>query len=271
MNANTISITHDLAEQRRTIATPKPGLLHPPSLVTFLDLHSHVLFGIDDGAPDERAARDLLSGLASIGFSEVCATPHQKAGQYLPDLALIRERYDVVRSWGGTGGSLPRLRLAAENMWDDVFFQRWQASTIPAYDDGPAFLVELQPTQLPPGLTDHLFKMRLAKRLPVLAHPERYHALWTDRHLVDKLRGLCAFVVDLGAVAGAHGRREAKAARRYVEEGIAHAVASDAHALSDVKLAAEGIRWIKKRCGDAAVQRLLADAPRAIVAGVLPD
>jgi protein-tyrosine phosphatase len=235
--------------------------------VAFVDLHSHVLFGIDDGAPDEIASRDLLTGLASVGFTEVCATPHQKAGQYLPDLALIRERYATVSAWSG----IPRLHLAAENMWDDVFLSRWQAGTIPAYDDGPAFLFELRPSLLPAALPEHLFKMRLAGKVPVLAHPERYAPLWDDLPMVTKLRAACAFVVDLGAIAGAHGRMEAKAARRYVEDGIAHAVASDAHVLGDVKLAAEGIAWIRKRCGERVVNRLLADGPRAILAGELPD
>jgi protein-tyrosine phosphatase len=234
--------------------------------VAFVDLHSHVLFGIDDGAPDAAASRDLLTGLASIGFSEVCATPHQKAGQYLPELDAIRACYATVSSWTG----LPRLRLAAENMWDDVFLARWQAGTIPAYDDGPAFLFELRPSVLPTGLAEHLFKARLAGRIPVLAHPERYAPLWDAPATVTQLRAVCAFVVDLGAVAGAHGRMEAKAARKYVEEGIAHAVASDAHTLGDVKLAAEGIAWIRKRCGDLAVTRLLSEAPRAILAGELP-
>jgi protein-tyrosine phosphatase len=235
--------------------------------MSFVDLHSHVLFGIDDGAPDQTASRDLLTGLASVGFTEVCATPHQKAGQYLPELEVIRDRYATVASWPG----LPRLRLAAENMWDDVFLSRLHAGTIPAYDDGPAFLFELRPALLPMGLTETLFKLRLAGRVPVLAHPERYAPLWEDAAMVSKLRGMCAFVIDLGAVAGAHGRMEAKAARRYVEDGTAHAVASDAHNLGDIKLAAEGIAWIRKRCGDRAVTRLLSDAPRAILAGELPD
>ena len=235
--------------------------------MAFVDLHSHVLFGIDDGAPDETAARDLLTGLASVGFTEVCATPHQKQGQFLPELDLIRDRYAAVSAWTG----IPQLHLAAENMWDDVFLARYQDGTIPAYDNGPAFLFELRPALLPAALTDVLWKLRLAKRVPVMAHPERYGPLWDDDAMVTRLRGMCAFVVDLGAVAGAHGRMEAKTARRFVEDGIAHAAASDAHVLGDVKLAAEGIAWIRKRCGDRAVKRLLDDAPRAILAGDLPD
>jgi protein-tyrosine phosphatase len=105
----------------------------------------------------------------------------------------------------------------------------------------------------------------------VLAHPERYERLRDDGALIDRLRREIAFVVDLGAIAGYHGKKEHKAARRMVEEGVAHAVASDAHTREDVARAAEGIAWIRKRLGDAAVTRLLDDGPRAILAGELPE
>ncbi|MEZ4366984.1 MAG: CpsB/CapC family capsule biosynthesis tyrosine phosphatase [Kofleriaceae bacterium] len=235
--------------------------------MSYVDLHSHVLFGLDDGSPDLATSRAMLDGLASLGFAEVCATPHQKAGQFLPAWADVEATYAALRATG----EHPTLRLAAENMWDDVFFGRLTAGEIPSYDGGPAYLVELRPSAMPVGLEDQLFRQRVAGRLPVLAHPERYSALWDDEALLLRLREHCAFTVDLGALAGAHGRREAKAARRYVEEGLAHAVASDAHSVADVALAAEGIAWIRKRCGEAAVTRLLDTHPRAILAGELPS
>ena len=234
----------------------------------FVDLHSHVLHGLDDGSPDLATTLSMLEGLAAIGFSEVCATPHQKAGQFLPDLADISRTYDAVHA--AAAGRI-RMHLAAENMWDDVFFERSQRGAIPSYDGGDAFLFELRPAELPLGLTEHLFKLRMAGKLPVLAHPERYHALWDDDDLVDRLRREVAFVVDLGAVAGYHGKKEGKVARRFVEEGIAHAAASDAHTREDVARAAEAIAWIRKRCGDAAVTRLLDDGPRQILLADLPE
>jgi protein-tyrosine phosphatase len=106
--------------------------------------------------------------------------------------------------------------------------------------------------------------------VPIMAHPERYAALWDDDALVASLRQHCAFAVDLGAIAGAHGRRECKVARRFVEEGLAHVVASDTHNLDDVRLAAEGIAWIRKRCGERAVTQLLDTGPRTLLAGELP-
>ncbi|RMH39284.1 MAG: hypothetical protein D6689_17085 [Deltaproteobacteria bacterium] len=227
-----------------------------------------MLPGIDDGAPDAATGLDMLRGLAAIGFERVCATPHQKAGQFLPTADDIAAAEAALRA----EGALPcALTVAAENMWDDVFYERSARGAVPAYGAGPAFLVELPVTHVPPGLLDRLFAFRVAGRLPVLAHPERYPALCADDAALDRLRQTCALVVDLGAVAGYHGRRPGKLARRLVADGIAHAVASDAHTPTDVRSAAEGIAWIRKKCGDAAVDRLLADHPRRILAGELPD
>ena len=235
----------------------------------FVDLHSHVLFGLDDGAPDAKSAVAMLDGLAALGVTEQCVTPHQKASQYLPDWALVESTLAQLEKLRQPHH--PTLRLAAENMWDDVFYQRASEDRIPSYRDTVAFLVEIPPPLMPPGMVEQLFKWRMAGKLPVLAHPERYHALWDNDALASQLRDHCAFVIDLGAIGGFHGGREKKAARHLLEHGLATAVATDAHRLGDLQQAAEGLRWIEKKLGSAAVERLFDRALRAILAGELFD
>jgi len=235
----------------------------------FVDLHSHVLYGLDDGAPDEATALAMLDGLAALGISEQCLTPHQKASQYLPAWDRIEATLAALEQVRKPHH--PTLRLAAENMWDDVFYQRAQDDAIPGYRGTNAFLVEIPPSLVPAGMIDMLFKFRMAGKVPVLAHPERYHALWDDDAFARELRRHCAFVIDLGAVGGFHGRREMKQARHLLELGVVAAVATDAHRLSDVQQAAEGLRWIDKKLGHATVVRLFDHAPRAILAGELPE
>jgi protein-tyrosine phosphatase len=221
----------------------------------FVDLHSHVLPGLDDGSPDVVTSMAMLKGLAAIGFDRVCATPHQKSGQFMPSLPAIRD------AWTSTAQALAdeavdlALSLAAENMWDSTL----------------AFLFELPlAPQLPLGLFEQLFVLRAKGRLPALAHPERYEALWSSPDLLERLRDSCALVVDLGAVAGYHGKTRAKFARKWIREGLVHAVASDAHTPDDVRVAAEGIAWIRDKVGRDVAQRLLDVAPRKILAGRHP-
>jgi protein-tyrosine phosphatase len=235
----------------------------------YVDLHAHVLPGLDDGALDGPTGVAMVRTLAAVGYEVVTATPHQKADQYLARRDAIRschrELTDLVRD-------LPvRLALGAENFWDDVLFQRWKTQTIPSYDDGRAFLFEIPPAEIPARLDETLFEICLEGRLPVMAHPERYRGFWSDRPRLEKLAGSVALVVDLGAIAGYHGWKVGRVARALVADRVAHAAASDVHAVSDVRVAAEGIAWIRKKLGPDAVRRLLEDNPRAILAGELPE
>lgn len=235
----------------------------------YVDLHSHVLYGLDDGAPDESAALALLDGLAALGITEQCVTPHQKASQFLPAWDRIEAtlaQLELVRR-----PHHPTLRLGAENMWDDVFYKRVAEDTVPHYRGTNAFLVEIPRALMPPGMIEQMFKWRMAGKVPVLAHPERYHALWDDDDLAARLRVHCAFAIDLGAVGGFHGKREMKAARHLLEIGLATCVATDAHQVGDLTQAVAGLQWIEKKLGHATATRLFDHAPRAILAGELPD
>ena len=235
----------------------------------FVDLHSHVLYGLDDGAGDEAATIAMLDGLTTLGVTEQCVTPHQKFGHYLPAWDQVETTLTCVERLRKPGH--PSLRLGAENMWDEVFLRRLTENAVPSYRDSAAFLVEVPPPLMPPGMIDLLFKLRLQQRVPVRAHPERYHALWDQDDLARALRRVCAFVVDLGAVAGFHGKRETRAARHLLETGIACGVATDLHHIGDLQQAAAGLAWIDKKLGHAAVVRLFDHAPRTILGGELPD
>src|SRR5262249_3842751 len=237
----------------------------------YVDLHSHVLPGIDDGAPDAGTGFAMLRTLAAVGYDTVAATPHQKAGQFLPDLDVVRAAHRDMSARLADAAVPIRLALGAENFWDDVFYARWRSGNIPSYDDGRAFLFEIRPDEVPARFEDTLFEIEVGGKLPVLAHPERYAPFWSARERLEELGRRVALVVDLGAVGGAHGWRPGRAARALVADRIAHAAATDVHSTPDVPTPAAGIAWIKKRLGPDAARRLLDENPRAILGGNLPD
>lgn len=246
----------------------------------YVDLHSHVLWGIDDGAQTADDSLQMLQLLREIGFRTVYATPHQKVGSFVPDEEIIASRHADVSDRLRQAGSDLALAIGAENFWDELLLERSGREEQPAYRDAPsqrcgketpAFLFELPTMQLPPRLADLLFAYRLRGRLPVLAHPERYAPLWGHWDRLVQLARCAALVVDLPALDGAHGPERAKAARHIVQEGLCHAVASDLHQAGDARAVAAGVAWIKKRLGPARLEALLSEGPRQIVAGELPD
>jgi protein-tyrosine phosphatase len=236
----------------------------------YLDLHSHVLPGLDDGAPDLATSLEMLEALSGLGFTEVCATPHQRNGLFIPDETAIATALSELRSAATEARLGVTLRLGAENFWDDVFLDRLRKHLVPSYDGRRAFLFEVNPVLLPPRLEEALFEIRLGGLLPVMAHPERYIAVQREPAFRETLAKQAALVVDLEALSGGLNRTETKTARRLVEEGLAHAVASDLHSLDTTAEVAAGISWIGKRLGAPALGRLLEENPRRILAGELP-
>jgi protein-tyrosine phosphatase len=236
----------------------------------YVDLHSHFLPGLDDGADSLATCFSMVRTLVKIGFSDLCATPHQFAGRFETPLDQVRLVFDQVSR--EIASELPevRLLLGAENYWDDVLANRLRQGEPPCYDGGKAFLFEISPAVMPPRLAATLFDIRVSGRLPVLAHPERYVAVQRDPAVAESLGRQAALLVDLAALSGNGDRAEVKTARRLVEEGMAHAAASDMHDPEDGPAIASGLGWIRKRLGEDAVKQLLSENPRRILVGQLP-
>jgi len=212
----------------------------------------------------------MVRALAQIGFSDLCATPHQFAGRFQPALDQVKTTFEQVSR--EIAAELPdvRLLLGAENYWDEVLAGRLRQGELPCYDGGKAFLFEINPAVMPPRLDAALFDIRVSGRLPVLAHPERYSAVQRDPAVAEGLGRQAALLVDLAALSGKGARAEVKTARRLVEEGLAHAAASDLHAPEDAPTIAAGVAWIEKHLGADAVKQLLSENPRRILLGQLP-
>jgi protein-tyrosine phosphatase len=239
----------------------------------FVDLHAHYLAGVDDGAPDWDTTVAMVEGVTALGFTHLYATPHQRSGLFLPDLAVVESAFVALRqlAFANAAETAVRFGLAAENFWDEVLLARIQSGTVPSYDGGPAFLFEVNPQMMPTGIEGTLFELRLQGKLPVMAHPERYVAIQRQLERAGTIGQTAALVVDLGAIDGAHGKLEMRTARALLSGGLAHAVATDIHNPEDLPAITAGIAWIAKHLGDRALTQLLSENPRRILTGELPD
>ncbi len=212
----------------------------------------------------------MVGALTSLGFSDLYATPHQRAGLFMPPPEAITAALEAIADPVAKAFPALRLGVGAENFWDEVLAERLRTHQIPGYSDSRAFLFEVHPSFMPPRLNEILFQVRLSGRLPILAHPERYASIQRSPASAQELAQKAGLLVDLAALGGSRGRAEAKAARRLVEEGTAHGAASDMHRPDDAKAVAEGMTWVTKHLGEATLDRLLDQNPRRMLAGELP-
>jgi protein-tyrosine phosphatase len=237
----------------------------------YVDLHSHYLPALDDGAKSLEMSLQMLRAIASLGFTHLFATPHQRDGMFMPERARIDAAFAQVSGAIGTGAGAPQLGLAAENFWDTVFHGRLGEQKVPTYDATPAFLFEVNPQMMPAEMENQLFQIRMRGYLPVMAHPERYTAVQNDISLCERLGRHAVMLIDLGALDGAHGKAEMKASRKLVLEGLAHGAASDIHRPEDQTSVAAGMAWIRKQRGQHVLDQMLDENPRRLLTGELPD
>ena len=164
----------------------------------YVDLHAHFLPGLDDGASSSSDALKMVGAVASLGFTALHATPHQRHGVFLPSREDVDRVFSELRAEVKANSPSLSFGLAAENFWDEVFLTRVRDGGLPTYDGGPAFLFEVDPAMMPPRIEQTLFEIRVSGRLPVMAHPERYRAIQNDISRAEELARSAALLVDLG-------------------------------------------------------------------------
>lgn len=231
-----------------------------------IDLHAHILPGLDDGVATVDDACELARRAAAEGITAIVATPHvrddypttpeqMEAGvgsvrRALQDAAVALEILP--------GGEIALDRL--EQLGRDELL-RFSLAQSRRY-----LLVEFPYLGWPLSLERALWKVRTAGLVPVIAHPERNPEVQKRPARLAPLIAAGALVqITAASVDGRSGRSSRKAANELLKEGWAHVLASDAHG-ADIR--ETGLTDAVASVGDTALARYLTvDAPAAIVAG----
>jgi protein-tyrosine phosphatase len=226
---------------------------------------------VDDGAPTFEAAVAMLRGLAELGFCRVIATPHMRPGLFDNDADTLRAAFAAVEQRLAVSpgvSELPERGLSSEHFFDEQVFRRVSEGRGLPYPGEASVLFEFYESNFPPHVDQLLAQLRRAGLTPVVAHPERYRALWEKPEILERLldQGAMA-LLDVAALVGKYGRRPQRCAEQLLERGLYHAACSDAHRPEDVVQVAKGIERLRELYGDAEVTALLEEGPREILVG----
>lgn len=195
-----------------------------------IDIHSHILCGVDDGSKNIEQTRAIICKLKEYGINQSFATPH-----------IISNAYDnspenLIPIFNSTLLPLVKeldfeVRLAAEYMLDEGFSHQLNSVTPLLTYDGKHLLVEL-PSMAPTFNFHNLIQeIQDAGYIPILAHPERYAYMTKDDLRRLKSRGVL-FQVNLPSLVGSYGRAIAKNAYSLLDSGIFDFIATDIHNIS---------------------------------------
>jgi tyrosine-protein phosphatase YwqE len=201
-----------------------------------VDIHSHLLPGVDDGANNMEEALAMLRGMTGVGFQHLYLTPHVRSHYYPNTPASLQPVFEEFQQAARRAGIDTQLNLCAEYYLDSAFQEAIQAGMPLLPFPGNYLLVEISMHQEPLFLFETLFDIQSRGYRLILAHPERYPFYWKKIEIYRKLkRAGCLLQVNLFSFTGYYGKGVRAAAELLQKNGLIDFVATDMHRQEQVE------------------------------------
>lgn len=232
--------------------------------IRIIDIHAHILPGVDDGARDWEESREMLREAYRQGIRHIVATPHYSRDGLpgdLPGLAerLEKEALEIAPDY--------RISLGQETYYHEGLVENLREGKGLTLAGSRYVLVEFDPGVPYPDLFQAVRKMTMARYIPVIAHMERYACLREDENLPGLLQCDCRLQMNYSSLEGKGiWDREALWCRRQVMEGRIWCLGTDMHRMDYRKPDMEGsLRWLVGHVNGSTLHALLHGNARGIV------
>jgi protein-tyrosine phosphatase len=198
-----------------------------------IDLHCHLLPGIDDGPATMAEAVEMARLAVANGITESRVTPHLHVGRWQNDLSTIPAAVASYRDALAAAGVPLRISFAAEVRASHDIVRLVEAGQVPflgRLEDYDVLLLEMPHSHVPAGI-EKLISWLLGRNIrPMIAHPERNRDILRDgAKVLPLVRAGCLLQLTADAVAGEFGPEAAKRSAEFLEQGWVSVLASDAH------------------------------------------
>ena len=195
-----------------------------------VDMHSHLLPGIDDGSPDAASSVAYIKKMMELGYRKFITTPHVYPDLYPNNPDTIRAAHAVLQQQLAEEGIDVEVHAAAEYFIDDSFADRIKNKEQLLTLHQNFVLVEISFMQPPPDLNEVLFELIVQGYQPVLAHPERYNYDHTKQEIYHRFKDQGYLLqVNLLSLIGYYGKSVQDAAHFLVKEKLVDLIGTDLH------------------------------------------
>jgi protein-tyrosine phosphatase len=231
-----------------------------------IDIHHHLLFGLDDGSPDIDTSAAMIEMAADDGITHIACTPHAN-DRFHFDPDVNSERLDALRHRVNgriTLGLGCDFHLSYDNIEDAL--KKPSKYTI---NQKNYLLVEFADLMIPTTINEAFYEMGVLGIRPVITHPERNFTI--QRHperMVPWLREGCLVQITASSLTGRFGRTAQSFAFDLLDKNWVHFIATDAHNLtSRPPIMSEAYKIIEERYGKETAERLCVENPKAAFEG----
>ncbi|MFA5082980.1 MAG: CpsB/CapC family capsule biosynthesis tyrosine phosphatase [Hydrogenophilaceae bacterium] len=232
-----------------------------------IDLHSHILPGIDDGSPDLETSLAMARMAVADGIRVMACTPHIYPGMFENERTGIEAAIAALRQALAEAGIPLQLVAGADTHLVPGLLGRLRAGEIPTLAGSAYLLLEPAHHVVPPGFEAAVFEIVAAGYVPVITHPERL--TWIGDHYESfgrLVKGGAWMQITSGSLTGGFGSEARYWGERMLDEGLVHILASDAHGVGRrAPLLAEGVEVARRWVGREEAARLIGERPACIL------
>ena len=233
----------------------------------FIDLHTHILPGVDDGAPNMTEALELLHTAWDDGTRAVFLTPHYRGKFKKNTPEMLRQRFEQLREM--TQRELPEMELylGQEMYYELEAPEAVLKGQILRMNDSDYVLLELRIKGLRSMVTTAVSEVTRCGYTPIIAHAERYEILRKDPKLIDELLDMGALIqLNASSILGKRGFGVKWFCHKLLKQQKAHFVASDAHDMENrLPLLRECFLRVHKKYGTEYAARLFCENACAVI------
>lgn len=235
----------------------------------YVDIHSHILYGIDDGPDNIETSREMMVTAYNEGIRKIVATPHYHPGKCTMDYEKLRKRFELFKEQVKDICPQIQLELGREIYYTSDILDALEKGQHLSMGNTKYILIEYHPTVEYSYLRTSINNVMQMGYLPIIAHIERYICILEDWGRALELKGMGAVIqVNAGSVIGDSGSKVKKFIKRLMKEEVVDVIGTDAH--SNGRRAPrmqECAKYLCRKYGEAYAKAMLRDNAEKILRG----
>lgn len=233
----------------------------------YVDIHCHILPGVDDGARDLEESKKMLQMAYDEGIRLIIATPHYHAHRGHERPEVLRKKLELVRRESARISPNFRVYLGNEIHWGQDVPDKLNVGRVLTLNRRRMALVEFSPGDPYERIRQAVQQVQMTGNEVLIAHAERYQCLLEDIDLVEELYEMGAHIqINSGSIIGESGRSVKKFVAELMERDLVFGVGTDAHGVKSrppkMKKAANHVR---KKYGEEYTRRIFFDNPAGLL------
>lgn len=196
-----------------------------------VDLHSHIIWNIDDGSKSKEMTLNMLKIAEKNGTKKIIATPHFYRGVWEASYAQVEERIQEVKAFAKENNINIEIYNGQEVYYTENILSHYNEGLISTINNSKYMLIELPMKEFNiEEVVDNIYELQLKGIVPIMAHPERYIPFIKNPTLINKfIKEGFLFQLNGGSLSGAFGKDVKKTAEIFVENKIYSFIGSDGH------------------------------------------